>query len=191
MDHFAFADSVAASSLPFVVLASKSDVIPSHNGARDPVLERYEIHKATPETPRSQKMCIALVLRSVVNNKRGKYCPLARICDLEIWTELLACLLFFFFFFSFFLFSLIYDLARKYTLPFLKKQLFTLVANLGTIPPFWRSTHGRSKLRHGLKSTPSPSAHRGPLSRPPIKRRGGAAWTGHSKTLCITVASGI
>lgn len=63
-------DSVAASSLPFVVLASKSDVIPTHNGVRDPVLERYEIHEATPELPRSQKMCIALVLRSVVNNKR-------------------------------------------------------------------------------------------------------------------------
>lgn len=98
MNHFAFADSVAASSLPFVVLASKSDVVPTHNGVRDPVLERYEIHKATPESPRSQKMCIALVLRSVVNNKRGKCCSHG-FCDLEI-----AC-----FFFSSLPFLLIYD----------------------------------------------------------------------------------
>lgn len=171
MDHFAFADSVAASSLPFVVLASKSDVIPTHNGIRDPVLERYEIHKATPESPRSQKMCIALVLRSVVNNKRGKYCSFARVCNLEIWTALLACL---FFFFGPYLRP-----RTQYIMSFLEKQLLTLVANLGTIPPFWRSTHGRANLRHGLKLTPSPSAHRGPLSRPPIKRGGGAAWARH------------
>lgn len=72
MDHFSFTDSLAASSLPFVVLASKNGTIPTHNGPRDPVLERHEIHRATPESPRSQKMCIALVLRSVVSNKYGE-----------------------------------------------------------------------------------------------------------------------
>lgn len=65
-------DSVAASSLPFVVLASKSGAAQAPNGPRDPVLERYEIHRATPESPRSQKMCIALVLRSVINHKQDK-----------------------------------------------------------------------------------------------------------------------
>ena len=66
------AGSLKASSLPFVVLASKSAVVHSQNGPRDPVLERYEIHRATPESPRSQKMCIALVLRTVVSNKYGE-----------------------------------------------------------------------------------------------------------------------
>lgn len=81
------AGSLKASSLPFVVLASKSAVVHSQNGPRDPVLERYEIHRATPESPRSQKMCIALVLRTVVSNKYG---------ELPILIPLLA---FFFFFF--------------------------------------------------------------------------------------------
>lgn len=63
---------MAASSLPFVVLASKSGAVQAPNGPRDPVLERYEIHRATPESPRSQKMCIALVLRSVINHKHDK-----------------------------------------------------------------------------------------------------------------------
>ena len=80
------AGSLKASSLPFVVLASKSAVVHSQNGPRDPVLERYEIHRATPESPRSQKMCIALVLRTVVSNKYG---------ELPILIPLLA---FFFFF---------------------------------------------------------------------------------------------
>lgn len=66
------AGSLKASSLPFVVLASKSAVVHSQNGPRDPVLEQYEIHRATPESPRSQKMCIALVLRTVVSNKYGE-----------------------------------------------------------------------------------------------------------------------
>lgn len=82
------AGSLKASSLPFVVLASKSAVVHSQNGPRDPVLERYEIHRATPESPRSQKMCIALVLRTVVSNKYG---------ELPILIPLLA---FFFFFFG-------------------------------------------------------------------------------------------
>lgn len=56
-----------------MVLASKSGSVQTHDGVRDPVLERYEIHRATPESPRSQKMCIALVLRSVVNNKKGGF----------------------------------------------------------------------------------------------------------------------
>ena len=81
------AGSLKASSLPFVVLASKSAVVHSQNGPRDPVLEQYEIHRATPESPRSQKMCIALVLRTVVSNKYG---------ELPILIPLLA----FFFFFS-------------------------------------------------------------------------------------------
>lgn len=161
MVHFAFADSVAASSLPFVVLASKSDVVPTHNGVRDPVLERYEIHKATPESPRSQKMCIALVLRSVVNNKCGKCCSFARFMRSGP-----HCLLFFFFFpLSFPL--IIYGFARNTSCLFPIKQLLTLVVNLGAITPFWRSTHGRANPRHqALLRTAAL------LTRPPIKRGG-------------------
>lgn len=55
------------------MLASKSGSVQAHDGVRDPVLERYEVQRATPESPRSQKMCIALVLRSVVNNKKGGF----------------------------------------------------------------------------------------------------------------------
>ena len=82
------AGSLKASSLPFVVLASKSAVVHSQNGPRDPVLERYEIHRATPESPRSQKMCIALVLRTVVSNKYGEllifHAPLASFFNFPV-----------------------------------------------------------------------------------------------------------
>lgn len=82
------AGSLKASSLPFVVLASKSAVVHSQNGPRDPVLEQYEIHRATPESPRSQKMCIALVLRTVVSNKYGEllifHAPLASFLNFPV-----------------------------------------------------------------------------------------------------------
>lgn len=82
------AGSLKASSLPFVVLASKSAVVHSQNGPRDPVLEQYEIHRATPESPRSQKMCIALVLRTVVSNKYGEllifHAPLASFFNFPV-----------------------------------------------------------------------------------------------------------
>ena len=52
------------------------------------MLEQYEIHRATPESPRSQKMCIALVLRTVVSNKYGEllifHAPLASFFNFPV-----------------------------------------------------------------------------------------------------------
>lgn len=64
-------DSLAESTFPFVLVASKCDV-QSSDGPCEPVLGNYEIHRTSPDSPRSQKMCIALVLRSVIGNKYGK-----------------------------------------------------------------------------------------------------------------------
>ncbi|KAF9883792.1 hypothetical protein FE257_002776 [Aspergillus nanangensis] len=64
-----FLDSLTESSFPFVLVASKCDVQSGDDGPCEPVLGNYEIHKTSPESPRSQKMCIAMVLRSVIGNK--------------------------------------------------------------------------------------------------------------------------
>ncbi|RHZ44013.1 putative Ras guanyl-nucleotide exchange factor RasGEF [Aspergillus thermomutatus] len=61
-------DTLSASSLPFLLIASKCD-FRSHDGPLEPALGNYEIHRMSPESPRSQKMCIALLLRSVVSKK--------------------------------------------------------------------------------------------------------------------------
>ncbi|EAW08265.1 putative Ras guanyl-nucleotide exchange factor RasGEF [Aspergillus clavatus NRRL 1] len=61
-------DSFTKSSLPFVLIASKCDVH-SQNGPPQPTLGNYEIHRPSPESPKSQKMCMALVLRSVISQK--------------------------------------------------------------------------------------------------------------------------
>ncbi|KAI9931741.1 hypothetical protein MW887_010320 [Aspergillus wentii] len=59
---------LATSSLPCVLVASKCD-LQNQDGPLDPDLGNYEMHRTSPESPRSQKMCIALVLRSVIANK--------------------------------------------------------------------------------------------------------------------------
>ncbi|KAK1149535.1 hypothetical protein N8T08_005084 [Aspergillus melleus] len=61
-------DALTTLSFPFVLVASKCDIRNS-DGPFEPQLDNYEIHRTSPEAPRSQKMCIALVLRSVIGNK--------------------------------------------------------------------------------------------------------------------------
>ena len=94
-----FADTLAASPLPFVLVASKCD-IQTPDGPVESALGHYEIQRTSPVSPRSQKVCIAMVLRSVVGHKYGGrfslfysvyYCFLF---PLRIWI--------FFFFFIFF-----------------------------------------------------------------------------------------
>lgn len=65
------AASLDASSIPFRLVASKCDIQPPH-GLLEPVLDGYEILRTSPDSPRSQKMCIALVLRSVISERNGK-----------------------------------------------------------------------------------------------------------------------
>ncbi|KAE8352941.1 ras guanyl-nucleotide exchange factor RasGEF [Aspergillus coremiiformis] len=61
-------DTLAAFAFPFVLIASKCD-IHAPDGPLEPVLKNYQIHRTSPESPRSQKMCISMVLRSVINSK--------------------------------------------------------------------------------------------------------------------------
>ncbi|OJJ75103.1 hypothetical protein ASPBRDRAFT_28065 [Aspergillus brasiliensis CBS 101740] len=61
-------DSLTASDIPFTLVASKCDIQPPDSPV-EPILGGYEIHRTSPDSPRSQKMCIALVLRSVINRK--------------------------------------------------------------------------------------------------------------------------
>lgn len=71
-DRSAALDALTTQSFPFVLVASKCD-IRNNDGPFEPVLDNYEIHRTSPESPRSQKMCIALVLRSVIGNKYGEF----------------------------------------------------------------------------------------------------------------------
>ncbi|PWY85359.1 ras GEF [Aspergillus eucalypticola CBS 122712] len=61
-------DSLTASDIPFTLVASKCDIQPPDSPV-EPILGGYEIHRTSPDSPRSQKMCIALVLRSVISRK--------------------------------------------------------------------------------------------------------------------------
>ncbi|KAL3415234.1 ras guanine nucleotide exchange factor domain-containing protein [Aspergillus fumigatus] len=74
-------DTLSASSLPFILIASKCDVR-RHDRFLEPVLSNYEIHRMSPESPQSQKAYIAKLLRFVVSKKNdslhsnGKSFPL-------------------------------------------------------------------------------------------------------------------
>ncbi|KAJ5656909.1 hypothetical protein N7507_008859 [Penicillium longicatenatum] len=59
-------DSLDASPLPFLLVACKCDLRPEDSdlGA---IHERHETFRTSPESPRSQQMCIALVLRAVIS----------------------------------------------------------------------------------------------------------------------------
>lgn len=61
-------DTLAAYAFPFVLVASKCD-IQAPDGPLEPMLKNYQIHKTSPESPRSQKLCISMVLRDVINSK--------------------------------------------------------------------------------------------------------------------------
>ncbi|PKX94808.1 putative Ras guanyl-nucleotide exchange factor RasGEF [Aspergillus novofumigatus IBT 16806] len=61
-------DTLSASSLPFILIASKCDVR-RHDRFLEPALGNYEIHRMSPESPQSQKTYIAKLLRFVVSKK--------------------------------------------------------------------------------------------------------------------------
>lgn len=67
-------DSLAASDLPFLQVACKCDVNPEplEDSEVDAIHDRYEIYRTSFSSPRSQRMCIALVLGAVISTREGK-----------------------------------------------------------------------------------------------------------------------
>lgn len=67
-----YLDSLDASPLPFLLVACKCDLRPDDSdlGA---IHERHETYRTSPESPRSQQMCIALVLRAVISMRAGEF----------------------------------------------------------------------------------------------------------------------
>ncbi|KAJ5121907.1 hypothetical protein N7526_008844 [Penicillium atrosanguineum] len=64
----AMLDALDVSPLPFLLVACKCDLRPE-DSELSVFHEQYEIYRTSPEAPRSQQMCIALVLRSVISNR--------------------------------------------------------------------------------------------------------------------------
>ncbi|KAJ5503470.1 hypothetical protein N7463_006344 [Penicillium fimorum] len=67
-------DSLAASDLPFLQVACKCDVNPesleeSEESEVNAIHDRYEIYRTSFSSPRSQRMCIALVLGAVISTR--------------------------------------------------------------------------------------------------------------------------
>ncbi|KAJ5876916.1 hypothetical protein N7455_000381 [Penicillium solitum] len=64
-------DSLAASDLPFLQVACKCDVNPEplEDTEVDAIHDRYEIYRTSFSSPRSQRMCIALVLEAVISTR--------------------------------------------------------------------------------------------------------------------------
>ncbi|CAI7621195.1 unnamed protein product [Penicillium glandicola] len=62
--------SLAASDLPFLQVACKCDVNPEPSDSEvDAIHDRYEIYRTSFSSPRSQRMCIALVLGAVISTR--------------------------------------------------------------------------------------------------------------------------
>ncbi|KAL4963840.1 putative Ras guanyl-nucleotide exchange factor RasGEF [Aspergillus stella-maris] len=61
-------DALAAASIPFVLVATKCDK-QGPDGPLETSFGRYEIHRTSPESPREQKMCIAVILRDILSQK--------------------------------------------------------------------------------------------------------------------------
>ncbi|KAJ5893409.1 hypothetical protein N7495_005100 [Penicillium taxi] len=59
-------------SIPFLLVACKCDLRPEDSdlGVSN---DRHHIYRTSPDSPRSQQMCIALVLRSVILSRKGIY----------------------------------------------------------------------------------------------------------------------
>ena len=76
-------DSLAASNLPFLQVACKCDVNPEpvEESQVDAIHDQYEIYRTSFSSPRSQRMCIALVLRGVISTHEGKF---QHTCDKSI-----------------------------------------------------------------------------------------------------------
>ncbi|KAJ5363944.1 uncharacterized protein N7496_009657 [Penicillium cataractarum] len=62
------ADALDDTTVPCVMVACKCDQLPEENEL-GPIHERHDIYRTSPESPRSQQMCIALVLRSVISHR--------------------------------------------------------------------------------------------------------------------------
>lgn len=73
-DFFRNLDSLAASDLPFLQVACKCDVNPEplEDNEVDAIHDRYEIYRTSFSSPRSQRMCIALVLGAVISTREGE-----------------------------------------------------------------------------------------------------------------------
>lgn len=63
-------DALDASPLPFLLVACKCDLRPEEDELTV-IHERHDIYRTSPESPRSQQLCIALVLRSVISHRAG------------------------------------------------------------------------------------------------------------------------
>ncbi|CAG8239589.1 unnamed protein product [Penicillium salamii] len=74
--------SLAASNLPFLQVACKCDVNPEpvEDSQVDAIHDQYEIYRTSFSSPRSQRMCIALVLRGVISTHED----LAPELDIEV-----------------------------------------------------------------------------------------------------------
>jgi len=64
-------DALDVSPLPFLLVACKCD-LRMEDSELNAMHKQHELYRTSPELPRSQQMCIALVLRSVISN-RGTY----------------------------------------------------------------------------------------------------------------------
>ncbi|KAJ5929032.1 hypothetical protein N7454_006880 [Penicillium verhagenii] len=79
-------DSLDASPLPFLLVACKCDLRPEDSELGS-IHERHEIYRTSPESPRSQQMCIALVLRAVISIRAGA--PKEGIPKKRLWRDYL------------------------------------------------------------------------------------------------------
>ena len=140
-----FADTLAASPLPFVLVASKCD-IQTPDGPVESALGHYEIQRTSPVSPRSQKVCIAMVLRSVVGHKYGGR---------------------FFLWIFFLIFDLIFIILFNFPHPFyFLCQIFAVVFFIPRcFPVSFSNPSPRDKLQAGRNPTfPKPKRY------PPIQR---------------------
>jgi len=67
-------DALAKSALPFVCVSCKCDLPhPSAIEQANQVFNGYELQKTSSDSPRTQKRCISIVLRSIIARTSGKH----------------------------------------------------------------------------------------------------------------------
>ncbi|KAF7719961.1 Uncharacterized protein PECH_005819 [Penicillium ucsense] len=70
------ADALDDTTVPCVLVACKCDQLPeSEDGVPYVLHGRHHIYRTSPSSPRSQQMCIALVLRSIISNRTDSTAP--------------------------------------------------------------------------------------------------------------------
>ncbi|KAI9371511.1 ras guanine nucleotide exchange factor domain-containing protein [Aspergillus egyptiacus] len=67
-DTLRLLDTLVAASVPFVLVATKSD-IRSPDGPLETTIASYDIHRISPGSPQQQKMCIAVILRDIFTHR--------------------------------------------------------------------------------------------------------------------------